>query len=120
MADKQYRTIQGIVQFPPEDGEAGGKSVRNIRVRQTGVHEKEALLVSATLWPSHDHVVVNEGDVVTLEGSYTARKGESKDGTPRTYHNLSVSRIFVHGNADSGSEVGTVNTNDAADDDIPF
>lgn len=73
--------------------------------------------VGATLWPSHAHVGVKQGDIVTLEGSYTTRK----DGD-RTFHNISVTRILNHGAADSGAREGTVNTggDDTADDDIPF
>lgn len=122
IADKVYRVIHGIVQFEPKEGEAGGKAVRNIAVRQAGFKE-QAIRVSATLWPSHAHVEVAEGDVVTLEGSYTQNKGE-KDGAVVTYHNISVSRILVLGNADAGVKTDTVNTSTTAaepdDDDIPF
>jgi len=41
-----------------------------------------------------------------------------------TYHNISVSRILVLGNADAGVKTDTVNTSTTAaepdDDDIPF
>jgi hypothetical protein len=122
MAEKEYRVVHGIVQFEPKESEAGGKTVRNLAVRQTGFRE-QAIRVSATLWPSHAHVEVAEGDVVTLEGSYTRNTGE-KDGVKVTYHNISVSRILVHGNTDAGVKTDTVNTDadepEAGDDEIPF
>jgi len=123
LAENNFRTIVGVVQFPPSTGQANGKDVRNIAVRQTGVHAKEALRVSSTLWPSFDHVVVQEGDVVVLDGKYTENRGTDKDGNPRTYHNLSVSSIAVIGRVDTGAEPGVENAQpaaDAADDDIPF
>jgi hypothetical protein len=122
-SDKQYRTVQGIVEFPPKDGEAGGKTVRNICVSQTGFKE-QAIRVYATLWPSHAGVAVEEGDVVTLRGSYV-RNVKTTDGETKTYHNLSVSGILVHGRIDTGVKPDTTSDDVAADaaasdDDIPF
>lgn len=121
-SNKQYRTVVGFVQFPPREGEAGGKPIRNITVRTAGFRE-QAVRVSATLWPSHENVKVEEGDLVALEGSYTQNKSTNEEtGETRTFHNISVSRISVLGQGDAGKRVDTVNTDDAdADDsDIPF
>lgn len=81
--------------------------------------------VSATLWPSHGHVPVEENDFVVLEGKYNQSPGKTKDGDPITYHNLSVSRISVNGSAaDPGkkveSEDNDVPADEPADDEIPF
>jgi hypothetical protein len=114
----EYRAVLGFVQFEPRDGEAGGKAVRNITVRQNGFGPY-AVRVSATLWPSHAHVEVNEGDLVALEGKYTQNKGKDKNENPVTYHNISVTKIAVLGNGDSGERAETVNTpaaDDGADD----
>lgn len=122
MADKQYRVVNGIVQFPPRDGDAGGKPVRNVTIRQTGFGHS-AISVSATLWPSHAHVEVNEGDVVTVEGTYTQNKTQKQDGTPVTYHNLSVIKIKNFGPADTGADTPVENAVPAADEDddeIPY
>lgn len=109
----------GVVQFDPREGNAGGKPVRNIVIREVGF--TKPLRVSATLWPSHDHVAVAKGDVVVVDGSATQTKGEGQNG-PVTYNNLSVSQIKVFGSTDSGKRVETVNTADATEDDeeIPF
>lgn len=114
-----YRTIVGIVQFPPREGEAAGKPVRNIRVNQNGFGPT-AVPVSATLWPSHKDFAVAENDVVVLEGKYTKSSGTNKDGDPVTYHNISVARIAKIGEADPGQQPD-VDENDATEDeDIPF
>lgn len=119
---KQYRTIMGIVQFEPREATAGGKDVRNIVVRQVGVKD-QSIRVSMTLWPSHSHVKVAEGDVVIAEGAFSVNKKNSDEGT-KTYFNLSVSKILVLGNADAGKKVDTVNSgddeSDSDSDDIPF
>ncbi len=127
MAEKAYRCIAGIVQFPPRDGEAAGQPVRNITIRQTGVHEKEAVQVSATLWEQFAGIAVEEDDFVVVEGSYTAKAGKNKNGDPVTYHNLSVNGISVNGSKlNKGSEAETANAAEAgssqlaADEDLPF
>lgn len=116
-----YRTVTGIVQFPPREGEAAGKPVRNIRVNSSGFKE-QAVPVSATLWPSHKDFEVAENDVVILEGKYTRSNGSNAAGDPVTYHNISVARIAKLGEADAGTkpEVDENDTGETNSDDIPF
>jgi hypothetical protein len=123
---KVYRTFFGVVQFPPRDGEAGGKAVRNIAIRTTGVKE-QSMRISATLWPSHAHVDVQEGDAVVVEGSFEVNKGENKEtGEAVTYFNVSVSGILNLGPLDFGEETERTTTRTAAEpetdaeDDIPY
>lgn len=122
MAESTFRTLAGVVQFDPREGQAGGKTVRNITIRTAGVKE-QSMRVGATLWPSHDHVEVEKGDYVVLEGKFSRNQGQNKEGEAVTYNNLSVSGILVLGGLDEGERVETTN-NDAADeptdDDIPY
>ncbi len=111
-----------MIQFDPKDGEAGGKAVRNITVQQNGFGPT-AVRVSATVWPSHKHVKLAKGDVVTFEGPYTQNKvTNEEDGSVRTFHNISVTRLYKHGTVDEGKREDTVNTtaDDSGDEDIPF
>lgn len=103
--------------FEPRDAEAAGQQIRNITV--SGV---DRLRYGATLWPSHAHVKVEQGDVVTLEGSYNQRtRTNDETGETTKFHNISVTRIKIHGAADQGKKNETVNTEpEASDDDIPF
>lgn len=122
MSEKQYRTVMGIIQFDPKDGEASGKNVRNIVVRNTGFKE-QAQKVYVTVWPSHAEVPLAVDDVVIVEGTYTQGKGKNEDGSPRTFHNISANRIAKLGQAQRGTRVDVENVpaDDAADDDdIPF
>lgn len=121
---KAYRTIVGVVQFEVKEGEAAGQTVRNLVVKQTGFGS-QSVNVYATLWPSHNAVAVERGDIVVLEGSYTSRDGQNKTtGEDVTYHNVSVSRIAVLGKMDEGADEEVVSSSDDADpvdeDDIPF
>lgn len=121
---KQYRTVVGIVQFEPRDSEAGGKPVRNVRIRQVGIKE-QSIPVNATVWPSHKHIALAEGDVVMMEGTFNVRKvNDDETGQTKTFYNLSVSKLAVLGKADGGKKVEVANSGDgdepAEDDDIPF
>lgn len=111
MADV-YRSFIGFVKFEPKEAEAGGKDVRQIVLREVGIKE-QALDVRATLWPSHEGVAVEQGDLVAVEGKFTVNKTEEK-----TYFNLSVSRIVNLGASDPGVREETTNggSNDADDD----
>ena len=116
MADK-YRSFQGFVKFEPNEGEAAGKDIRSFVIRNIGVKD-QAVDVRCTLWPSHEHVEVEQGDFVAVEGKFSINKKE-KDGETVVYHNLSVSRIINHGAGDPGVREETTNggSNDSTDDD---
>lgn len=121
MAESNFRTFYGVVQFPPREGQAAGKDVRNITLRPSGVKE-QALLVSATLWPSFAHVEVEEGDAVIIEGKFQ-RNVTEKDGEKKVYNNLSTTGILVLGKLDEGVRVDVENAapaDDVEDDDIPY
>lgn len=113
MADT-YRTFTGFVKWRPKDAEAAGKDIRSFVLRANGVKD-QALDIRATLWPSHEHVELEAGDAVLVEGKFSVNKGKNKEGDPVTYHNLSVSRILVLGKGDAGADRET--TADDTDDD---
>lgn len=102
---KQYRSFQGFVKFPPNENEVEVRgedvTIRSFVFRASGVKE-QAIDVRATLWPSHEHVEVEEGDFVAVEGSFDVNKGKDKEGEPVTYFNLSVTRIKNFGPGDAG------------------
>lgn len=121
-SDKQYRAVFGLVQFDVTDAEAAGKAIRKVTVREVGFKD-QSVNVSCTLWPSHAGFQVERGDVVFFEGVYSQGSGKRQDGTPVTYHNLSVNKAKNFGQADGGSDVDVVNSSGAdapEDDDIPF
>ena len=133
-AKKQYRTIAGVVQFEPKEGEAAGQDVRNIVVKQVGFGQ-QAVNVYATLWPKHEDFAVERGDFVVLEGSYTSRDGQNQTtGEAVTYHNVSIMRILNLGALDNGVDEEVVTKSkakskakakeapaeDLDEDDIPF
>ena len=118
-----YRSFAGFVKFDPRDGDAAGKPIRSIVLRQTGVKD-QAIDVRCTLWPSHEHVDVAQGDFIAVEGKFSVNKTKDKEGQPITYFNLSVSNIVKLGEGDRGERTGVANArveNDADDsDDLPY
>lgn len=105
-----YRSFHGFVKFDPREGEANGKDIRTFVIREVGVKD-QAVDVRATLWPSHEHVELKQGSLVTVEGKFTVNKTvDKKTGEPVTYFNLSVSNIKVFGEGDRGVREETVNS----------
>lgn len=115
MADNPYRSFAGFVKFDPRDGEAAGKDVRSFVFRATGVKD-QAMDIRATLWPSHEHVELEQDDFVAVEGKFSVNKTK-KDDKPVTYYNLSVSKIVVLGKGDGGVQEDSVNTDSDTEDD---
>jgi len=121
MSEKVYRTVMGIVQFDPKEGEAAGKPVRNIVIRQVGFKE-QSVNVYVTVWPSHADVEIAKNDVLIVEGTFNQGKGQAQDGSPRVYNNISATRIAKLGSATEGKrpEVEGSADDDVEDADIPF
>lgn len=119
----QYRTVMGIVQFDPKPGEAAGKQIRSVVIRQVGFKE-QSQKVYITLWPSHDDIEIERGDVLLVEGKYSRGSGTSQSGESVTYHNISASRVAKLGAASDGKRPEVANAGDEGDDaggdDIPF
>jgi ribosomal protein S19 len=107
--------ISGRVAFDTEQKDANGKTVTKATVKTS----PKQTLVSLTIWPD---IVggesIEKGDFVMAEGKYTANVSNGK-----TYHNLSVSDLFIGKPLPKGErEVvgGGAAAADAGDDDSPF
>lgn len=109
-----YRTVAGFVQFPPEKRVAGstGKTVRNVQIENLSNGNR----VAVTLWPDHDGVKVEKGDLMFASGKFTTSAGQNKEGDAVTYYNLSANNVAVVKGAASGGK-GTSSTPVSADED---
>lgn len=93
MPSKQYATVVGFVQFPVEERSLpSGQKVRDVTVRPSGV---DTPLVRGTLWPEFDSVEVNEGDLIGIDGEYTERTGQNREGGSVTYRNVNIKKLAV-------------------------
>lgn len=124
MSDKQYICVAGIVQFEPTVRLAGGKEVRDVKIRVANSEKT----MSATVWSDdYGHVSINKGDYIVVEGAYTMRPGQDKHGQAVTYHNLAASMLAVIPGAERrGGSVSTASSapapveTPAGGDDLPF
>lgn len=91
---KEYKTVIGFVQFPVEEREAAGQTVRDVTIRAAG---SEGPYVRATVWEELADVAVEEGDFVAIDGPFEARIVDAKDGGQKTYLNISARRLVVLG-----------------------
>ena len=100
MADKEYKTVTGFVQFDVETAEVNNQEIRRVTVQAAG---SEGPLVTVTVWPEFDNIEINKGDFLAANGTFEAREG--KGG--KVFLNLSASRLVVLPGADK-SEAGVV------------
>ena len=82
MADKEYGSVAGFIQFEVEERSLeSGATVRDATVRSIATGD----LVRITLWPDFDEVDVEKGDWLAADGQFNTRKSEK---TGKTYVNM--------------------------------
>ena len=86
----EYITVAGLVQFDPRTRQAGDKKVRDVVIRMIGSNKN----FSITLWPEKDHIAVNKGDFLVVDGKHSQSVGQNKDGEQVTYNNVSANTVF--------------------------
>ena len=90
---KVFRTVLGFVQFPVEEREAAGQTVRDVTIRQVG---SEGPYIRITLWPEFAETAIEEGDFVAIDGPFEVRIVDTDDGQ-KQYLNVSAGRVAVLG-----------------------
>lgn len=93
MSENQYLSVGGTVAFEPENREVGGKQIRSVVLTPFGAGNVRRIY--CTVWDQHAGIDINQGDFLLVNGKYTTNEGQSKDGDPVVYHNLSVSSLVV-------------------------
>lgn len=106
MADKNYRTIVGFVQFDVEERKVSNATVRDVTVRAAG---SEGPLVSVTVWPEYADHEIQRGDFVAIDGDLQVRVGQTSSGEKREFLNLSASKIYRNGELLTPKEREVVN-----------
>lgn len=118
MAEGDFVTVVGSVEFPPEQRTVQSKNVLDVTIRSTSGKK-----VRATIWPNLSEYFdkVEKGQLVSFKGKGTKNTVDGDNG-PVTYNNLSVAEILILGSFDAGTKPETDNSPaaTAADDDIPF
>lgn len=101
---KEFKGAGGFVQFPVEERDVNGQTVRDVTIRALG---SEGPYIRITVWPEFSHVDIEQGDLVFLDGPFEAREGQSKDGEKRVYLNMSTSGSLVVFKSEEKQERGT-------------
>lgn len=87
MADSQYISIAGFVQFDPTEKEANGKQVVEFFVKTLGGDPKN---IRVTLWPEIEAEAPIKGDYVAVDGKYSTSTYQGQDGTGKTSYQISA------------------------------
>lgn len=114
---KEFKGAGGFVQFPVEEREVNGQTVRDVTIRALG---SEGPYIKITVWPEYDHVDIAEGDLVFLDGPFEAREGQSKSGEKRIYLNMSTSNSLKVFKPEEKQERGTTKKSSGSKTDRPF
>lgn len=92
---KQYVTAVGFVQFPPQEREANGKTVRDIVIKTPGGDGKN---IRVTVWPEIQGAdVIEKGDFVAVDGGFSSSTYQAQDGTQKTSLQISAYSLAVLG-----------------------
>ena len=87
MADNQYVSVAGFVQFDPNEREANGKKVTEFFLKSLGGDGKN---VRVTLWPEIKAETPQKGDFVAVDGKYSTSTYQAQDGSQRTSYQISA------------------------------
>lgn len=87
MADSDYVSVAGFVQFDPNEKEANGKTVTEFFVKTLGGDGKN---VRVTLWPEIEAEAPAKGDFVAVDGKFSTSTYQGQDGTKKTSYQISA------------------------------
>lgn len=89
---KEFKAAGGFIQFPVEERDVNGQTVRDVTIRSLG---SEGAYIRITVWPELADVELEEGDLIFVDGPFEARTGQSKSGEERVYLNMSAKSLVV-------------------------
>ncbi len=92
MADKEYKSVAGFIQFDVEDRDVNGTSVRDVTIRALG---SEGPFIKITVWDDFEDIELNRGQFIAVDGPFEARVAANKEGVKKTYLNMSAKSIVV-------------------------
>lgn len=91
MADKQYATALGFVQFDVDERDVNGQTVRDVTIRTPGTPSTGGgVLIRVTLWPEFAATEVTKGDFIAVDGTVDVREVGGK-----SYVNMNAKELAV-------------------------
>lgn len=92
MADTQYVSAVGFVQFDPRERDANGQTVVDYTIRTPGT---EGILVRVTVWPELQGDEINKGDFLAVDGKLSIGSYKGQDGAMRQSVQITASQLAV-------------------------
>jgi single-stranded DNA-binding protein len=103
MAAKEFKGAGGFVQFPVEERDVNGQTVRDVTIRALG---SDGAYIRITVWEEWADLDIDEGDLVFIDGPFEAREGQTREGEKRVYLNMSTSKSLKVFKSDTPSSTG--------------
>lgn len=91
MAEKEFKSVGGFVQFEVDERPVSNQTVRDVTIRHLGA---EGPLIRITVWPEHDDTEIDRGDLIFVDGPYEERVVQTDNGKT-TYRNMSATNLVV-------------------------
>lgn len=91
MADSQYVSANGFVQFDPVEREANGQNIVDYTIKTPGT---DGVLVRVTVWPELQGDKIEKGDFLAVDGKLTIGS-YVKDGESRQSIQISATQLAV-------------------------
>lgn len=92
MADVQYVTAEGFIQFDPQERDANGQTVVDATIKTPGT---EGILVRVTIWPELQSVELKRGDWIAVDGKLQIGSFTDKAGAARQSVQISATALAV-------------------------
>jgi len=92
MADKEFKSVAGFIQFDPEEREVNGQPIRDVTIRALG---SEGPYIKITVWEEFGDIELYRGQFLAVDGPFEARVVPNKQGVSTTYLNMSAKSIVV-------------------------
>jgi len=92
MAEAQYVSAEGFIQFPPQERDANGQKVVDVTLKTPGT---DGILIRVTVWPELQSVELEKGDWIAVDGKLNIGSFVGKDKVARQSVQISASSLAV-------------------------
>jgi single-stranded DNA-binding protein len=92
MADTQYVSAEGFIQFDPVTRDANGQEVVDVTIRTPGT---DGVLIRVTIWPELQGTELEKGDWIAADGKLNVGSFTGRDGSARQSIQISANYLAV-------------------------
>jgi len=92
MADVQYASAEGFVQFEPTERDANEQQVVDYTIKTPGT---DGILIRVTVWPELQGAEIEKGDWIAVDGKLNIGSFTDRSGNPRQSVQISATSLAV-------------------------